>query len=63
MPVPKQTRNEIARQVMPLLIFGAALIASNRNFTFIDDEVWILDGAAQPVLTTLALFRSGVGQH
>ncbi|MBZ5697702.1 MAG: glycosyltransferase family 39 protein [Acidobacteriia bacterium] len=48
---------------MPLLIFGAALIASNRNFTFIDDEVWILDGAAQPVRTTLALFRSGVGQH
>ena len=63
MPVLKQTRNEIARQVMPLLLFGVALIGSNRNFTFIDDEVWILDGAAQPVRTTLALFRSGVGQH
>jgi len=63
MPVLKQTRNEIARQVMPLLLFGIALIGSNRNFTFIDDEAWILDGAAQPVRTTLALFRSGVGQH
>src|ERR1019366_8887874 len=63
MPILNQKRKEIARQVIPLLLFGAALIGSNRNFTFIDDEVWILDGAAQPVRTTLALFRAGLGQH
>jgi hypothetical protein len=63
MPIRNQRRNEIAGQVLPLLILGVALIGTNRNFTFIDDEVWILGDAAQPVRTTLALFQSGVGQH
>jgi hypothetical protein len=63
MPTTKETRNQIAWQVMPLLLLGAALIGSNRNFTFIDDEAWILGDAVQPVRTTLALFQSGAGQH
>jgi hypothetical protein len=63
MPPRARKPNEIARQVMPLLLCGAALIGSASTFTIIDDEARILGAAAQPLRTTLALFWSGVGQH
>jgi hypothetical protein len=53
----------MVRQVMPLLILGVGLVASNNYFTVIDDEAWTLDAAAQPLQKTLALFISGAGQH
>ena len=63
--VPPRTRksNEIVKQIMPLLILGAALVATNNYFTVIDDETWIIDAATQPVRTTFALFLSGAGQN
>jgi hypothetical protein len=39
------------------------MAASNRWFTFVDDECAIIDRAAQPVYETLRLFLRGVGQH
>jgi hypothetical protein len=63
MPVRPRKSNEIATQIMPLLLLGIGLVASNNYFTVIDDETWILDAATQPVRTTLALFLSGAGQH
>ena len=63
MPVRPRKPNETAQQIMPLLLLGVGLVASNNYFTFIDDETWILDAATQPVRTTLRLFLSGAGQH
>jgi hypothetical protein len=63
MPVRPRKPNEIARQIMPLLLLGIALVASNNYFTVIDDETWVLDAATHPLRPTLALFLSGGGQH
>ena len=63
MPVRPRKRNEMVRQVMPLLILGVGLVASNNYFTVVNDEAWTLDAAAQPLRKTLALFISGAGQH
>jgi len=46
-----------------LLAFGAILMASNRWFTPVDDEVTIIDVAATPALATMKLFLSGGRQH
>jgi Dolichyl-phosphate-mannose-protein mannosyltransferase len=46
-----------------LLAFGAILMASNRWFTPVDDEVAIIDVAATPALATMKLFLSGGRQH
>jgi hypothetical protein len=48
--------------ILPVLL-GAALVASNPWFPFIDDECAIIDRAAQPVSKTLQLFLRGIGQH
>jgi hypothetical protein len=63
MPVRARKPNEIARQVMPLLLCGVALIGSANSVTVVDDEARVLGAAAQPLRTTLALLWSGVGQH
>lgn len=42
---------------------GAAMLATNQWFTAVDDEVAIIDHAAETTLTTLHLFLNGVGQH
>ena len=39
------------------------LIATNRWFTVIDDEAFIIDRAAKPARQTIQLFLSGVGEH
>lgn len=62
MPPYIRKRNELAQEVMPLVILTVALIGSNRYFTMIDDETLVLDGATRSVRSTLALFWSGVGQ-
>jgi len=62
MPVRPRRPNEIARQVMPLLLLGIGLVGSNSSFTIVDDEASILGSAARPVRTTLALIWSGTGR-
>jgi hypothetical protein len=61
MPVRPRRPNEIARQVMPLLLLGIALVGTNSSFTIVDDEASILGSAARPVRAMLALLWSGAG--
>ena len=63
MPVRARKPNEMARQVMPLMLLGIALIATNSNFTIVDDETSVLVAAAQPVRTSLAMLWSGASQN
>src|SRR5258708_20631591 len=63
MPVRARKPNEIARQVMPLMLLGIALVASNSSFTIVDDETSVFRAAAQPVRTMLAMLWSGASQH
>jgi hypothetical protein len=46
-----------------LPVMAIALIATNRWFTVIDDEAFIIDRAAKPVRETIQLFLSGEGEH
>jgi hypothetical protein len=62
MPVRPRRPNEIARQVMPLLLLGIGIVGSNSSFTIVDDEASILGFAAQPVRALLALTWSGAGR-
>jgi len=63
MPVRQRKPNEIAQQVVPLLLLGIGLVTTNNSVTFIDDESIILGVASNPLRTTLALFFSGAGKH
>jgi hypothetical protein len=63
MPARQRKPNEIAQQVVPLLLLGIGLVTTNNSVTMIDDESLILDAATNPVRTTLGLFFSGTGQH
>jgi hypothetical protein len=42
---------------------AVALITTNRWFTVIDDEAFIIDRAAKPARQTIQLFLGGVGEH
>lgn len=46
-----------------LIVALAAFIASDRYFSFLEDETYIVNAARQPVAETVALFWSGQGQH
>jgi hypothetical protein len=63
MPVRQRKPNEIAQQVMPLLLLGIGLVTTNNSLTFLDGEATILGAAANPLRTMLALFFSGAGRH
>ena len=54
---------EPVRDLLPLALLAAGMLYSNSRFSFIDDEVLILEGAAQPVRTIVAAFRSGAGMN
>jgi hypothetical protein len=45
------------------VMLGAILIATNRWFEEVDDEITIIDRAAKPVSQTVQLFLRGVGEH
>ena len=47
--------------LLPLL--AVALVTTNRWFTVIDDEAFIIDRAAKPARQTIQLFLSGAGEH
>jgi hypothetical protein len=51
----------LPKVLLPLL--AVVLIATNRWFTVIDDEAFIIDRAAKPARQTIQLFLSGVGEH
>ncbi len=63
MPLHQRKPNEIAQQILPLLLLGIGLVSTNNSITVIDDEATILNSAANPLRTTLSLFFSGTGQH
>jgi len=63
MPVRQRKPNEIAQQVMPLLLLGIGLVTTNNSVTFLDDEATTLGAAANPLRTTLAMFSSNSGLH
>ena len=63
MPTRARKPNEIARQVMPLMLLGIAFIGSNASYTIVDDEAMSLGAAAQSVRAMLGMIRSGVSQH
>ena len=63
MPPRQRKPNEVAMQVVPLLLLGIGLVSTNNSVTFIDDESKIIGAAADPLRTTIALFLSGAGQH
>jgi uncharacterized membrane protein len=46
-----------------LVVLGAALLLTNPWFNAVDDEIAIIDKAAQPISTTIGLFLSGAGEH
>jgi hypothetical protein len=46
-----------------LSVVAIALIATNRWFTVIDDEAFIIDRAAKPARQTIELFLRGIGEH
>jgi hypothetical protein len=53
--------NRLPFFVLPVV--AIALIATNRWFTVIDDEAFIIDRAAKPARQTIELFLSGAGEH
>jgi hypothetical protein len=63
MPVRPRKPNEIAQQVMPLMLLGVGLIASNRYFTVLDDEARTLASATQSARELFVQWWSGVEQH
>jgi hypothetical protein len=62
MPARQRQPNEIAQQVVPLLLLGIGLVTTNNSVTFLDGESTILGAASNPLRTTLAVFFSGAGK-
>jgi hypothetical protein len=63
MPIRSRKPNEIAQQVMPLMLLGVALIASNRYFTVLDDEARTLASATQSARGLFVQLWSGVERN
>jgi hypothetical protein len=59
MPVRPRNPDNLARQVMPLLLFGVALTSSNRYFTLLENEALSVSAAAQPLGTVWSNFWTG----
>ncbi len=45
--------------LVPLILLGVALFVSDRYFTYIDDECYIIDMAARPAFHTVRLLAGG----
>lgn len=63
MPVRQRQPNQVALQVVPLLLLGIGLVTTNAAATIIDDEATILGVAAGPLRSMLSAFFSGSGRH
>ena len=53
MPPRQRNLNEIAPQIVPLLLLGIGLVMTNNSITIIDDEANIIGDAASPAWTIL----------
>jgi hypothetical protein len=62
MPVRERNADNAAQQVMPLLLFGVALMTSNRYFTMIENEAVSLGTATQPLSSMVTAYWSGSSQ-
>jgi hypothetical protein len=63
---PRQTeirRGDILKALAAVLLLGAAMVATDSYFTFIDDEATILMTANKPVRETLKVFLTRGGEH
>jgi Dolichyl-phosphate-mannose-protein mannosyltransferase len=63
MPVRQRKPNEIAQQVVPLLLLGIGLVTTNNSATFLVGEATNLGAASSPLRTMLGQFFSGAGIH
>jgi hypothetical protein len=59
MPARERKPNEVAQQVMPLLLLGTGLMASNRYFTILENEALALGSAARPIRAISSGFWTG----
>jgi len=63
MPVRARKPNELAQQVIPLMLLGVGLVATNRIFTVLDDEADTLASASQSAREILIQTISGAELH
>jgi hypothetical protein len=63
MPVRTRKPNELAQQVIPLMLLGVGLVATNRIFTVLDDEANTLATASQSAREILIQTWSGAELH
>jgi hypothetical protein len=61
MPARPRTPHEVSQQLVPLLMLGIALVATNNSVTYLDREAASLGAAAGPLGTTLPQFFSRSG--
>jgi len=57
------TRRQTAVIILVLLGLGIMMMLTNRWFTFMDDEIAILQDATAPMQQTVHAFVNGLGQH
>ena len=62
MPVRQRQPNQVALQVVPLLLLGIGLVTTNAAATILDKEASILGVAASPLGPMLSAFFSGSGR-
>ena len=55
-------RGDILRALAAVLLLGAAMVATDSRFTFLDDEALIVMSANKPVMETVKVYLSG-GEH
>jgi hypothetical protein len=56
-------RSDILKVLAALLLLGAAMVAADSHFTFLDDEAVILMAADKPVTETIKVFLTEKGEH
>ncbi|HXC33242.1 MAG TPA: hypothetical protein VNZ56_12250 [Verrucomicrobiae bacterium] len=61
MPPRMRTPNELSQQLIPLLLLGIGLVATNNSVTYLDREAASLGAAASPLGTALPQFFSSAG--
>lgn len=59
MPVRPRQPNELTQQVIPLLLLGVGLVATNNSVTFLSEEATLLGAAVRPLRTIVFPLFSG----
>jgi hypothetical protein len=63
MPVRQRKPNELAQQVIPLLLLGIGLVTTNSGAVFLSDEALALGAAINPLRPAFAQILSGSSAH